>query len=68
MWSALAALAASYEGLSLSLTPLERCALLTALSSLSPADLWDFETEAEAQEARDTFDTVIAKLIGALNA
>jgi hypothetical protein len=67
MWPALVALSETDEGISLTLTPLERTIALTVFSSLSPAELFDFETDAERQEARDTMETIVSKLMGALN-
>lgn len=67
MWSALVALSATDEGISLTLTPLERTIALTVFSSLLLDEFFTFEDETERQAARDTIETVVSKLMGALN-
>lgn len=67
MWQSLVTLSETDEGLTLTLTPLERTTALTVFSSLLLDEFFTFEDETERQSARDTIETVVSKLMGALN-
>lgn len=67
MWQSLVALSETDEGLTLTLTPLERTIALTVFSSLLLDEFFTFGDETERQAARDTIETVVSKLMGALN-
>lgn len=67
MWQSLVTLSETDEGLTLTLTPLERTIALTVFSSLLLDEFFTFEDETERQSARDTIETVVSKLMGALN-
>lgn len=67
MWQSLVALSETDESLTLTLTPLERTIALTVFSSLLLDEFFTFEDEMERQSARDTIETVVSKLMGALN-
>lgn len=67
MWQSLVTLSETDEGLTLTLTPLERTIALTVFSSLLLDEFFTFEDEMERQSARDTIETVVSKLMGALN-
>lgn len=67
MWQSLVTLSETDEGLTLTLTPLERTIALTVFSSLLLDEFFTFEDETERQAARDTIETVVSKLMGALN-
>jgi len=67
MWQSLLTLASNDEGLTLTLTPLERTIALTVFSSLSLDEFFTFDDETERQAARDAIETIVSKLMGALN-